>query len=130
MIINKQFENIKVKIFYDIKYDGLACDDEVCEEEVTVENLNALLLYLGDYGINKIKEEHEYADSIIVSGISIQTEKEEGVRGQMNLYKDRKFHGWVTAEVNNEDVDNRLLNNLRHIKHAVDNALEGYPIKY
>lgn len=130
MQINKKYENVIATVYYEAKYDGLACDDTIAEEEIKVKDFADLLLHLGEFGINKIREEHDGADSIRVVGISIHSKADSENSMGVNLFKDQGFHAWSTTTIENKDIDNRAVENLYKLKEIIDNTLEGYPTRY
>jgi hypothetical protein len=46
------------------------------------------------------------------------------------MFDNEKVQSWVTTKVNNEDIDNRVLENIQKVKQIIDNTLEGYPTKF
>ena len=130
MIVNKQFQEIDVTVHFEIRYAGLACDDTITEESVKVKSFNALVHCLGGYGAESLRKEHEFAENITVSGITIGTETVDDTSMYIRLFRGQAFSGWGTVTIANADIENRLLSNLQQVKKIIDNTLEGYPQRY
>lgn len=130
MIVNKKFNEFKATVHYEIKYDGLASEDEIVDESIVVKNFDALLKCLGEFGIEKIREEHQSADSIKVVGLTLDSEKQEETSMQVQLFRGKQFNGWATTKIENEDIESRLMTNLHQVKRIIDNTLNEYPIRY
>ena len=130
MIINKEFEELKATIYYQITFKGLAHDDEVLDEFVTVRTFDELLKHLGEFGIKKMKEEYDSAASIKISGIEITSDKKEDTSISVQLHSGRKMTAYATTKIENEDIENRMMTNLQQVKRIIDNTLSEYPIKY
>jgi len=130
MIVNKKFNEIKATVHYEIKFNGLASDDEIIDESIEVKNFEALLKYLGEFGIAKMRDVYESADSIKVVGLTIGTEKQGETSMSIQLFGGKQFNGWATTKIENEDIESRLMTNLHQVKRIIDNTLDEYPMKY
>lgn len=138
MIINKSAKQFKGYIEYSYGFDyvnrfvhGITEDDEECMfESDTFDSLEELLEKLKPEVLDKIKEEY-CADRVWVSCISFKAESEDKkTSADISLYENKKARGFISTEINNEDITDRALLNIKKIKDIVDNTLDQFPIKY
>lgn len=147
MIINKKFADLKGVIEYEVIVSdsfSLFNYDCECEDEIEIfeydkfSNLNELLVGLSDSRIEKIKRHYNeiYANSnseveeVCVRNIIFTTYSlDKKTQSRMSI-SETGVHGWSTVEINNEDIEHRLVSNLEQVKKIIDNTLEEYPIKF
>lgn len=143
MIINKKFAEIKGYVCYEIFLEEKRtifdhdCD---CEEDFELTeyehfaSLQELDNALSLETRKEIKEQYETEynrnctiELVNVTFIASSQDKKTETRFSLD---NNMVNGWATVEINNNDVENRLLTNLEQVKRIIDNTLEEYPIKY
>jgi hypothetical protein len=143
MIINKKFVDLKGFVVYEVflaekrtifDHDCDCEDDMEITEYEDFNNLEELLLALSDKTKDDIQKhyETEYDREAEVKLVNITFNahsQDRQTEARMSI-EQLGITGWATVEINNEDIDNRLLTNLEFVKKIVDNTLEEYPIKY
>lgn len=143
MIINKKFADLKGFVVYEVFlaekrtiFDhGCDCEDDMeLTEYEDFNNLEELLLALSDKTKEDIQKhyETEYDREAEVKLVNITfnahcQDRETEARISIETVG---ITGWATVEINNEDIEHRLLTNLQFVKKILDNTLEEYPIKY
>lgn len=147
MIINKRFAELKGVVEYEVVIEddfNLFTYDCECDDEIEVfeyerfSNLDELLVALSDSTLEQIREEHaetyananQRVEEVKITNIIFTTSSEDKKSQSRLSVSDQGVHGWSTVEVNNSDVEHRLLTNLEQVKKIIDNTLEEYPIKY
>jgi NurA-like 5'-3' nuclease len=141
MIINKRVEEVQgyVTFNYEPKenfgrmFDTVTEDDlEAMFETKRFNNLKELLMLTDSNSkvIEEIKEDYN-AGRVYVSHIGFTGKSEDNKTNVTLSYGlSTPTNGFISTEINNEDIDNRVLTNLKRIKEITDNALEQYPIAY
>lgn len=79
--------------------------------------------------IKDIKDHYE-ADTVFVTSISFNGSSEDKEATSRFFLTEKGVSGGVSAKIDNEDIDNRLLLNIKNNKRLIDNTLEQYPVKY
>jgi hypothetical protein len=129
MIINKTLSTLGGHVEYEILFGGECdCEDEGLLEYEKFTNLTELLTAISPDKAEELRKHYD-AEEVKMLGISFQTIAEDGQAGAHVMIND-KVHGWVTAKINNKDVESRLLANLEQVKRIIDNTLQEYPVKY
>lgn len=141
MIINKRVGEIKgyVTFNYEPKERFGRMFDEVTEDDLDAmfetkkfNNLKELLSLTDPNSkvIEEIKEDYD-AGRVYISHIAFEGKSEDSKTNVTLSYGlDSPTNGHISTEINNDDIDNRVLTNLKRIKEITDNALEQYPIAY
>lgn len=142
MIINKKFTQLKGIVEYEIvlQEERSLFHDCDCDEEFEIfefenfSNLKELEIALSDETINKIKKDYEEiyssVEEVIITNI-IFTNSSEDTKLQSRISVSKVgVHGWATVEIDNKDIEHRLVSNLEQVKRIIDNTLEEYPIKF
>lgn len=128
MIINKKVEKVTGQVEYETIWDH----DFMSEGGTDIEhrdfnNLREFFKLISQETLDEIKEEVD-CDKVIISGIALYG-KSDGAN--FNGYiGERKLEGFISANIENQDIDNRITNNLEVIKKIAENTLSGYPIAY
>lgn len=132
LIINKKTESVTGTVEYIVVWHedptSWGSDDEEFLEYEKFTNLKELLAALGHDKVEEIRKHYD-AKQVKISGISFHA-KSEDKETTSSVLVGNKVQGWITVKINNEDIDNRLLMNIKKIKEITDNTLEQYPIKY
>lgn len=137
MIINKAMKKVSGYIEYSFEpkrdpfgNNGYSEDDlDSMYESDTFNSIIELQEKMLPDVLNTIKEEYN-AEKVWISNITFRGKSEDGETSSDIYLDERGCGGYVSTIVRNEDIDNRAVNNLRHIKNIVDNTLEHYPIKF
>lgn len=127
MIVNKNFKSLKGKIEYEVIYD-CEYEDDVIFEYSGFNNLKGLLRKLSKEHIDSLYDEYDGASEIKVVGVTFDL-KEDETNLNLSVFED-EVNANVVTKINNDDIDNRLLLNIKAMKNIIDNTLEQYPIKY
>lgn len=105
-------------------------DEEMPFESDTFYSLEELLNKVSQTRLDEIKKEYD-ADKVWISCISFKTQSEdEETAADISLFEHRKSMGIISTKINNKDITNRALINIKKLKEIIDNTLEQYPIKY
>lgn len=134
MIITKGMEKVSgyIEYSYDYKDNPDITDDdrESMFESDTFHSLEELLEKLQPSVLEEIKDSYD-ADVVWVSAISFKGESEDKeTKSEISMFSGKASRGHVATTIHNEDINNRLLLNLQHVKSIIDNTLEQYPVKY
>jgi len=128
MIINKKVEKVTGQVEFETIFeaDSFMGDDT---EDYTYENftnLTELMKLLNPEYLKTIKDETD-CDRVKVSGILFYG---NGEGANFKGHIGRGLDGFVSVNIENEDVDKRVFTNLEAIKKIAENALSGYPTAY
>ncbi|MFB0830773.1 hypothetical protein ACEU2D_14315 [Brevibacillus laterosporus] len=138
MIVNKSTEKFMGYIEYSYRPDSNVYftygfteeDEEIAFESDTFYSLEELLNKVSQTRLDEIKEEYD-ANKVWISCISFKAKSEdEEIAADISLFDRRKSMGVISTKINNEDITNRALINIKKLKEIIDNTLEQYPIKY
>ncbi|PPB12990.1 hypothetical protein [Brevibacillus laterosporus] len=138
MIVNKSAEKFMGYIEYSYRPDPNVCftygfteeDEEIPFESDIFYSLEELLNKVSQTRLEEIKKEYE-ADKVWISCISFKTQSEDKeTTADISLFEHRKSMGIISTKINNEDITNRALINIKKLKEIIDNTLEECPIKY
>jgi hypothetical protein len=143
MIINKKFKELKGLVEYEIILDdsrnlfNYDCD---CEDNIELfeyeefSNLNEMIYAMSDDAIQAIKkhyeQEYQGVKEVKIVNIIFTTSSEDKKAQSRISVSSGSVDGWATVDINNKDVEHRLVTNLEQVKRIIDNTLEEYPIKY
>ena len=128
MIINKRVEEVQGQVEYETIWDHDFISDGGTDCEYrNFKNLREFFKLISQETLDEIKDETD-CDKVVVSGIAIYG---KGDGANFNGYiGERKLDCFISADINNQDIDKRITNNLEVIKKIVENTLSGYPIAY
>lgn len=133
MIINKQTENLKGTVEYLVQWheDPITSfeDDNEFYEYENFTNLKELISAMTDEKLEDIKN-HFDAKEVKIVGINFSASSNDEETSSLIMVGSNYIKGWVTTKINNDDIDNRLLINVKKLKEIIDNTLDEYPIKY
>lgn len=137
MIVTKKMDKIMgyIEYRYDYKYsplDGdISEDDRECMfESDTFSTLNELLEKLSPKVLDKVKDVFG-ADKVWVSCISFKGKSEDGdTSSEIAVFEDNSVRGFVATKIENEDITNRALLNIKKMKALIDNTLDEHPVNY
>ncbi|HEY5561945.1 MAG TPA: hypothetical protein VIK72_09380 [Clostridiaceae bacterium] len=128
MIINKKVELVTGQVEYQTIWEhDFMRDGETDYEYMKFTTIRELLELISEKQLNRLKEETD-CDKVIVSGIVLNGSGEMArFRGGIG---ERKLEGFITVDIDNQDIDKRIINNLEAIKKIVENTLSEHPIAY
>ncbi|PGL14363.1 hypothetical protein CN912_06110 [Bacillus cereus] len=134
MIINKAAKEVKGNVVYSYSVKEYPFSPEIAEDDMwdnrKFKSLEELLKFTSQEVLDEMKEDLG-VHRVWVSGISFEAKSEdEETQFRIAMYEDNKVQSWVTTKINDEDISNRAVTNLKKVKEIIDNTLEQYPIKY
>lgn len=134
MIINKPAEKFEGNVVYaySIKEYPYSMEEtnEGMWENRKFKTLNDFLKLTSQETLDEIKEDMG-AHRVWIASISFSANSEDDeTKVRIAMFDNEKVQSWVTSKVNNEDIDNRVLDNIQKVKEIIDNTLEGYPTKF
>jgi len=101
-------------------------DDTVDYTYKSYTNLFELMELLNQEYLQIIKDEDD-CDRVKVSAIIFHG---EGAGAHFSGHVGRGLDGFISATIDNQDIDKRVFTNLEAIRKIVDNTLDGYPTTY
>ena len=136
MIIVKESNNVTGYIEYRYDYnkgrfsfEETEIDPDIMYVSDTFSTLDEMLEKLKPETLEEIKKEYG-ADNVWISCISFKGKsKDKKTFANLSMYED-KNRGNISTEIQDDDITNRALLNIKKIKRIVDNTLNEYPIKY
>jgi hypothetical protein len=135
MIITKKLESLNGTVEYEVVFNPQHHffndfdDDEEIMEYKKFKNLNELLKCLSDETLEKIKADYDDVKEVVINAIIFNSKSEDG-EGTAYLSVSNGVHGWTSTKIDNTDVENRLMLNIKEVKRIIDNTLDEYPVKY
>ncbi len=132
-MINKPASNVVGNVVYsysvkEYPYSNEYTDDGMWDNR-KFKSLAEMLRLLSQEVLDEMKEDLG-AYSVWISGISFEAASDdEETKFTVAMYEDANVQSWVTTNINNEDIDNRAIMNLKKVKEIIDNTLEQYPAK-
>jgi len=128
MIINKKVKKVTGQVEFETVFeaDSLMGDDTVDYTYKSYTNLSELMELLNPDYLQTIKDEDD-CDRVKVSTIIFHG---EGDGAQFSGHVGRGLDGFVSATIENQDIDKRVSTNLEAIKKIVENSLSGYLTAY
>ncbi|WP_440109993.1 hypothetical protein [Paenibacillus sp. QZ-Y1] len=128
MIIAKKLDSVSGNVEYSVNFKGYSESEELLEYE-KFSNIKELTDALSESKLKDIKDHYE-ADNVFVTSVSFNGHSEDKETSSRFFLTEDGVSGGVSAKIDNEDIDNRLLMNIQNIKRLIDNTLEQYPVKY
>jgi sensor histidine kinase regulating citrate/malate metabolism len=134
MIINKKLESLNGTVEYEVIFNPQHhffndSDDEEIMEYKKFKNLNDLIKCLSNETLEKIKADYDDVKEVVINSVIFDS-KSEDREGSTHLSVSSGIHGWISTTIDNKDVENRLMLNIREVKRIIDNSLDEYPVKY
>jgi len=128
MIINKKVEKVTGQVEFETIFeaDSLMGDDTVDYTYKKYTSLSELIELLNPEYLQIIKDEDD-CDRVKVSAIIFHG---KGDGAQFSGHVGRGLDGFVSATIDNQDIDKRVFNNLEAIRKITENTLNGYPTAY
>ncbi|WP_460291145.1 hypothetical protein [Bacillus cereus] len=133
LIINKPASNVVGNVVYSYSVKERPYSEEYTDDGMwdnrKFSSLAEMLRLLSQEELDEMKEEFG-AHRVWVSGISFEAASDdEETKFRIAMYEEAKVQSWVTTKINNEDIDNRAVMNLKKVKEIIDNTLEQNPAK-
>ncbi len=134
MIINKPAEKFEGNVVYAYSIKEYPFSPEEANEDMwesrKFKTLSQFLKLNSQETLDEIKEDMA-AHRVWIASISFSAKSEDDeTKMNIALFDNDRVQSWVSATVNNEDVENRVLENIQKVKQIIDNTLDGYPTKY
>ncbi|MED2737727.1 hypothetical protein [Bacillus toyonensis] len=134
MIINKPAEKFEGNVVYAYSIKEYPYSTEETNEDMwenrKFKTLADFLKLTSQEVLDEIKEDMG-AHRVWIGSISFSAKSEDNeTKMRIAMFDNEKVQSWVTTRVNNEDIDNRVLENIQKVKQIIDNTLEGYPTKF
>jgi len=101
-------------------------DDTVDYTYKSYTNLSELIELLNPEYLQTIKDEDD-CDKVKVSAVIFHG---EGDGAHFSGHVGRDLDGFVSATIDNQDIDKRISTNLEAIKKIAENTLNGHPTTY
>lgn len=135
MIVTKSINEVLGYIEYSYEYKKEPFEEDPNDpgtqyESDTFSTLHEFLQKVSPSVIEEIREQLS-VERVWVSNITLRAKSEEsGISANLSMFDKGKSRAIMSATINNEDVESRLLINLQKMKEIVDNTLQDYPVKY
>jgi len=128
MIINKKVQLVTGQVEYQTIWEhDFMSDGETDYEYRKFTTIGELLELISEEQLCEIKNDLD-CDQISVSGIVLNGSGDMArFRGSIG---ERKLEGYITVDIDNQDINKRIINNLEAIKKIAENTLSEYPIAY
>lgn len=134
MIINKPAEEFEGNVVYQYSVKEYPFSQEETTEDMwenrKFKTLSEFLKLNSQEILDEIKEDMG-AHRVWIASISFSAKSEDDeTKMHIAMFENERVQSWVTATVNNDDIDNRVLENIQKVKQIIDNTLGGYPTKF